>query len=105
MKLITERDLIMGVAEAWSRQYAKASGDKAVIKKMLQALDKETATGEDVKDIIGNYSWTRIMCNECGQYSTLVVQVGQEPDYESNTADLCAECLTKAFNLLQKETK
>ena len=105
MKLITERDLIMGVAEAWSRQYTNASGDKAVIKKMLQALDKETATREDVKDIIGNYSWTQITCDECGQYSTLVVQVGQGPDYESNTATLCAECLTKAFKLLPKGTK
>lgn len=102
MKLITERTLIRGVADAWARQYPERSGDEAEIKRKLISLDKETATSEEIKEIIGNDSWTSITCDECGNSVSLVVQVGQEPDYESNTAALCADCLTAAYGRMIK---
>jgi hypothetical protein len=114
MKLITQRDLIRKVAERWHQQYDHYPEDdrplfsvrngmrtqlnKREIASHLDMLNKETATADDVNTIIGNKSWTRLTCDECGSETiTEVMEVGQEPDYESNTARLCLECIKKAY--------
>ena len=100
MKLITERDLIRGVADAWGRQFISTSGEHNETKMRLVSLNKETATADEVNEIIGNASWTNIKCDQCGTLVKLVVQVGKVPAYESNTANLCTTCLTAAYALL-----
>jgi len=40
-------------------------------------------------------------CHECDARVD-VVQVGQEPDYESATANVCLVCLKKAVALLEQ---
>jgi hypothetical protein len=112
MTLTTQRDLIRAVAERWRRQYEPFNHEiplfsvrngyiqertKMQIAEMLDALDKETATPPDVADIIGNESWTRMTCDECGQDTDALLTVGQDPDYESCTASLCRSCTEKAF--------
>ena len=70
MKRITTRDEIKTVAERWKNSYKcedqwygpKDSEEKY---KKLLALNVETAIPDDINDIIGNYAWTRLICNEC----------------------------------------
>jgi len=56
-------------------------------------------TPEQVNEIIGNTSWTDCRCDECGKSVDKVIQVGQDPDYESSTAEICVQCLKKAIKL------
>ena len=41
-----------------------------------------------------------VTCDGCGQEVAEVVKVGQEPDYESSTAELCRACLLEALAAL-----
>ena len=67
----------------------------------LMALNQETATAEDVAEIIGNSSWARERaCNECGKKTWDIVELGEPPDYESATACVCRDCLRAALRLL-----
>jgi hypothetical protein len=103
MKLITERSEIRTVAKRWRAQYIAAfdrSPDKKQIAIKLDELDPETATAADVARIIGNKSWVETVCDECGARGVDVVEMGQEPDYESCTAHVCGDCLAKALRLL-----
>jgi len=101
MLVITERDLIRTVPQRWDEQYKgpNRTPDKVAISKRIRALDLESATAKDVEAAIGNDSWTELKCDECGKYVTWVVQVGEKPDYESNTANLCRECLAQVWAL------
>lgn len=102
MKLITQRDLIQGVATRWDQTYRSRYGTsedrpfngktKEQISNGLHALDPNTASPDDVEKVIGNGSWTRLVCDECEKESDSVVQVGDEPEYESSTAYLCRKC-------------
>lgn len=104
MKVITERQLIRTVADRWREQYPEGcKPHQEDIWKALNGLDKETSTADDVRELIGNDSWCRIFCNECKEYTGLAIQVGEEPDYDSATANLCMDCLTKAFNLMHEQ--
>lgn len=111
MKLITQRQLIQKVAARWREQYEpfkdesplfsvrqglQVARSKKQISEELDALDGDTATAEQVNEIIGNKSWTRQTCDECRNEVDAVLQVGQEPDYESSTAHLCKNCVADA---------
>lgn len=99
-KLITRRDVIRGIAKRWHEQYGdnpeRHGPDKTEIYRGLLALDLETCSPADVEAVIGNATWTRLKCNGCGRDVDAVVQVGDEPDYESSTADLCRSCAEAA---------
>lgn len=95
MRVITIRSQIREVADRWARQYP---GSKEDILVQLRALDPEEATAGDVAAIIGNKSWAcPQQCNECKDYFPVVVQIGDEPDFESSTAVVCRECLARAL--------
>jgi hypothetical protein len=98
VKLVTIRSQILDVADRWRRQYPN---DKRDIAEKLVALDKATATPDDVTKIIGNKSWIGPEeCDECGTSVEVYVEIGEEPDYESNTAHVCGPCLRKAVGLV-----
>ena len=114
MKLTTQRDLIRTVAARWRQQYEPFSHDiplcsvrnghrqtipKKEIAAMLDATDLETATPADIAAIIGNESWTRLTCDECGKDTDAVLTVGREPDYESRTVSLCRSCVEQASSI------
>ncbi len=112
MKHLNERAQVRAVAAAWRRQYPPNSdymtvdGNPDDVLHALEALDVETATAKDVAKIIGNGSWVEPKeCHECSVTSWNVVQVGQEPDYESATAQICGKCLRKALALIGKSQK
>lgn len=104
MQLLTERQLILGIAEAWERQYPECTcnqrNKEALI--ALRQLDLTVATAEDIEAVIGNDSWTAIWCSECGCRIRVAVQLGGKPDYASATAVVCFDCLEKALALEPK---
>lgn len=103
MKLLNERNQVRGVAQRWQSQYGSSSygGRMHRIANELKMLDDETASASDVAAIIGNTSWVEPQtCDECGAKTWDVVQLGEEPDYESATACVCADCLRKALALI-----
>lgn len=104
MELLNERNTIRAVATRWAEQYPK---DKLDIRAKLEALDPETASADDVEAIIGNRSWIGpFRCDECGKEAPEVVQLGEDPYYESSTASVCADCLRAAVKLLtQRESE
>jgi hypothetical protein len=105
MKLITERDKIREVPQRWQGMYEDGKYGKDKLDKMIQlnALDAEIATSKQIADIIGNDTWTTMSCSECGKQSIPVIEIGEEPDYESNTVWLCFECIQKLYKLMKGE--
>jgi hypothetical protein len=104
-RLITRRDKIRGVAARWRKQYRSGTtlsrGESAdAIYTRLSQLDPESAVRGDVDAIIGNTNWTAIQCDGCGRDVEAAVEVGAEPDYDSPTAVLCADCIAAALHLV-----
>lgn len=100
MKIITKQGLASGAAERWKGHYQSQiwfneSSDKREIHKALVALG-ENPLPCDVDKVIGNNSWTYLSCDECSKEVEVVVQLGEEPNYESATAQICFPCLKKA---------
>lgn len=110
MKIITQRDMIKEAPERWKAQYSnktywlrkEVNGVYTREDRYNQAmsLDLETCSVEAINDIFNN-SWTTLSCNECESYVSDIIQVGQEPDYDSCTADICFPC----FETIIKEYK
>ena len=105
MKVINERSQIRDVASRWDDTYKNGAPlGKGDVSRRLHELDPESATAADVENIIGNPYWTaRRDCDECGEPSDTVVQLGQEPDYEGATAKICGSCLVYAIQLLSSK--
>jgi hypothetical protein len=101
MKLITQQTRADEAAKRWKEQYFsrkhEMEKDKEIIYKNLLALG-ENPDPDMVNKVIGNSSWTNTPdCSECGlDDNTPRIQAGEEPDYESQTAYLCEECIKKA---------
>lgn len=101
MRLITRKGLAPKVAARWKNNYFKNGEwrygeDKKDIYLRLEGIGLNP-TPEEVNEAIGNSSWTDVRCDECGKYVDEVVQVGQEPDYDSCTANICKPCLILAM--------
>lgn len=110
MRLFTEREQIRRVADRYAAQYPDGSqpahwrpGDRiANVLADLRALDVETATAADVARAMGGAGWVApVTCNECREHSWSVVELGEEPDYDSATARICESCLRKALRALE----
>ena len=103
MKLLTKRQLILGIVEAWEQQYPLAAQKlhpwTRKILKSLKHLDLAATTAEDIAGLTGNYSWTDIVCNECGLYIEAAVYFGEDLGFDSVTAVVCFDCLRKALTL------
>lgn len=98
MNIIKKTDLIENVYDKWIEQYRGSTDEDKLLVAVILKTEKPT-TEEHVERIIGNNSWTRNICNECGNDSEITVQLGEEPDYDSATAKICPECLKKALSL------
>ena len=77
MKLISIRSQIKEVSDRWKESYLGHTWmgqNKKEIFDKLKKLDPETATKEDVANIVGNYSWAKEkQCYECGEYFETVI--------------------------------
>lgn len=105
--IVTRQMLANRAAENWRHQYSEGKfGWKSTsmpvqpigVHRKLIALGP-TPTPEQVNAVIGNSSWTRLTCDQCGNEVDTVIVVGQAQDYESSTASLCITCLEQAYNL------
>ena len=106
MKVITRNTLAAIATERWRVQYKKdlnTGNDKDKIYSALVALGK-TPAPEAVNKAIGNGSWTQVPdCSECGKKNERhIIQVGEESDYESNTAYLCGTCINRLQQLIME---
>jgi hypothetical protein len=121
MKIITVRGQIREVAGKWKERYteptmkglkwreelSRSGLTRQAIHERLLALDVETATPGDVAAVIGNDTWIRtsLICNECGRAAPALAKF--TVDWTDNTVPslfLCAGCLRKAADALDKET-
>lgn len=105
MQVTTRKSLIRNIAARWRRSYEpftydgsmfgipagtpRHSPDKEEKAKSLDLLDPETATEEDVTGVIGNPSWTRLQCDQCGSEAVAVITIGGR----SGSFDLCESCV------------
>ena len=102
-----EREQLRSAAERWKRAYCENGvwrefihGDTREVYESLRALNVETAKAADVTAIIGNDSWCCPQrCHACNGRFWLLVELGEEPDFESATANACVDCLRKALAL------
>lgn len=104
MQLITTKYLLKELPNRYKAQYTKNQiFDNGLSSENIIALleGESELTKERANEIIGNTSWTQNNCDECGKDSDSVVQLGQEPDYDSSTANICFDCLRKAITLRQ----
>ncbi len=96
---VTRQSLANEAASHWHATYdsGEYGADKLVIGRALDALGP-TPDPDAVDRVIGNSCWTHYwQCSGCEKLDPdVVVQVGQEPDYESSTAFLCLDCLREA---------
>ena len=101
MKIISERTRIKEVCKRWMGQYPK---DYRGVGKKLKVLGNN-ATVVDICEIIGNDSWTATPdCSECGTHGAdKIIEIGEEQDYESNTAYLCRKCIAEALAMFARE--
>ena len=96
MELITKQSLIDTVGLNWQKHYPEnfelTGGEFS--NKILEKLEKlpATRTEEDIAKVIGNYSWTEINCEECGESVDEVIVF-------TEAAKICKRCLKKALDL------
>jgi len=106
MKLEKKKELIKNVAARFKESYFvkgvwvyNRDGNKESIYNNL--VSKKPKTEEDIEEIIGNDSWTSNRCNQCRNETDVLIRLGEEPDWESNTFFICKDCLEKAINLIK----
>lgn len=85
------------VAERWWSQYKYSErgstggvGDKILIYDELIALGP-MPSAEDVARVIGNKSWSYLMCDGCNSYELTLVSIGE---YEAKS--YCKTCIAEA---------
>lgn len=106
MIVLDERTQVKQAIEEWVQAYGLDQGGYGDnrgrrVGAELMALDQETATAAQVAEIIGNDSWTHAKaCDECGQESWRVVEIGEPRAPDSATAVVCRDCLRAALRLL-----
>jgi len=95
MKWLTKRARIEGILEAWEGQFG-SSPEKPSWRRVhdhLKQWDLSQVSEEDIIDLIGNESWTRLRCSECNSDVETALQVGSESDATRPCAFICPTCL------------
>lgn len=102
MILITKQHLANIAKDRWRAQYYESGGwytygDKELKYNTLVALG-DNPSPDDVNKVIGNNSWTNVICSECKESVDSVVELG-EVGYDTEYVYACKDCLTKALGL------
>lgn len=102
LKILTTDMMVASVASRWKNQYYENDkwattmrGNPELIHEKLLCLGND-ATAEDVADIIGNSTWTRVQCCKC-------LQSVEAAAFVTETDVCCEYCLTEAFDALRVE--
>lgn len=107
MKIITQRDKIRGVYQAWWNAYGRTASPKSKpgeITKTLSKLDLDTCSAEDIKAVIGSDSWTKMLCDECSLSVDWLIELGEDaPEYMGEPHYLlCRHCAKRAAEFATK---
>jgi len=102
MNVTTREDMARGAADRFFVQYGPKFGVYE-FGDSRKAYDALIALGDNpsvsaVEEVCKG--WTMLTCNECRRYVDAVVQVGEVPDYESDTASICQSCAHRARTLI-----
>lgn len=106
MELVTERSRIKTVAERWDAMYGpnfRTFGDgisSKTISEKLHALNLPKVSANTVNKIIGDDSWTRLVCDECRKPVTKVA-VLYHPGDGAAGFEICESCATKVKTLFK----
>lgn len=106
MRIIIKRQRILGVLRNWKKQYPNNDRTDERHKNMtkeLEKLDFNNAKESEVIKIIGNDSWTCLDCAECKKNKDILIVFLEENEneYESNTCELCLDCLGSGESLIK----
>lgn len=115
MKLVSRKNNARSATVRWHNAYSKNTyhwegvGHKGGVETKQDTYKNLLSLGdnpspEEVDRVIGNNSWTVCQCSECRKYVEEMVQVGEDPDYESSTAEICFDCLKKALELRSEKS-
>ncbi len=94
MELVTKAKIISKVAARF-----KGSEHQDIYKALLA---EKNLTEVRVTEIIGNDSWTKNNCSICWNDFDRTVRLGEPPDWDSATVNICKECLLKALKMIEK---
>lgn len=109
MIILNERNQVKRAFERLIKSYSPGglfyeSPSQESILQRLSELDPEKASVADITEITSSNSSIRpYKCSECGSETWDCVQLGEEPDIESETAWICKNCLKKALQLFGDE--
>ena len=104
MELRTERSRIKEVAEMWDATYgpefrSTSHVDTRALSKKLRALNLDKVTAGTVNKIIGNDSWTVLICHECAvEVKKVVVFYNGDGD---RAYQICESCATKVKTMFK----
>ena len=104
MELITERARIKEVAEMWDATYGPKfrptnNGSSKEISVTLHALNLDKVSAKTVNKIIGNDTWTVLVCAECDVKVKKVVVFYGPYDYHAH--QICESCATKVKTMFK----
>lgn len=118
MKVVSRRDVILGVRDRWNEVYSDHDDNKVIggadaetppksiveIRVALAKLNLRTCSEDDIANAIGyaigTRFWTCNFCSECGDDHEELLQFGESTDSESSGSAICGQCLSKATKLL-----
>ena len=94
MRILTKKQLIADVPKRWLEQYGENPSDSSK-KKIHDELLKlgDSINKESVDKIIGNESWTMLICDICRQDVDVVAIYDQYDSY----GYFCKKCLSDAL--------
>jgi hypothetical protein len=105
MKLWNPTSSALDLRDRWVKQYGDRAPDLA---EKLLALGPNPSPG-DVDETFNDYKpglgWAnqverKYTCDECKLQADEVVELGEEPDYESHAARICSNCVLEAVKLI-----
>ncbi len=100
MDIIKKSDLILNVAERWNSDYKNSNYyDKIAIGNRLRTEKPQTEA--EVKNIIGNGTWTQNTCDECGKDFEVIINLGNSSDRDIPSFNICKKCLKEALTLIK----
>lgn len=102
--LLTKQHLVNTVDDRWKKQYYRDASWDYYGEDKIETYDKLVNLGknknpEDVDKIIGNSSWTRLICNHCKKYVDAVCIIGADEIYFHVCED-CVNIAVEQFNEL-----
>ncbi len=105
MPIMTTQKLIDAAPERWKATYHNSyenawrtivtNDTKQVYEKLTQL---QNPTEDSIAAIIGNRSWTQLVCDHCKQYVDAVSQFRVANEY---LFQVCQNCLEKALDEIQ----